>query len=119
MTRAGYKIVTAPGMDVLRISAFVVNIRVTAPDLRIAGRNQTFARQAGQATKVLELRDSRTNAPLGRAIDSRNIGDNGTLMLSRNCVTIRSDFGRAFQRWADVTVRGLDELRSNPPVAAK
>ena len=117
LTRAGYEVVTAPGPDVLRVRAAVVNIRITAPDQPTAGRTQSFSGSAGQATMVLELRDGLTNAVVGRVIDSRTVGDSGTLMLTRNSVTNRADFQRTFQRWADTSLRGLEELRANSPVA--
>ena len=38
-TKAGYTIVQAPGPDVMRVSAAVLNLYVTAPDVPTAGRS--------------------------------------------------------------------------------
>ena len=70
-TKAGYTIVTTPGPDVLRITPGVVNLYVNAPDVMGAGRSRSYTATAGEATMILELRDSMTNALLGRVLDRR------------------------------------------------
>ncbi|HEY4029927.1 MAG TPA: DUF3313 family protein, partial [Caulobacteraceae bacterium] len=66
-TDGGYTVVQAPGPDVLRVRTGLLNISVTAPDVMTAGRSRTFANEAGQATLVVEVRDSITGELLGRA----------------------------------------------------
>ena len=73
-TKGGYTIVTEPGPDVLRVNTGIVNIRVSAPDQRTAGRSYNFAGEAGSATLFVEARDSMTGALLGRAIDQKIAG---------------------------------------------
>jgi hypothetical protein len=68
-TKAGYTIVDRPGPDVLRVTPGVVNLYVNAPDVMSAGRSRSYTANAGEATMVLELRDSQTNALLGRVVD--------------------------------------------------
>lgn len=111
---SGYQIVTEPGPDVLRVRTAVLDLTVTAPDLRTPGRTRSYSRTAGRATLVLEVRDSVTGAILGRAIDSRIVGDMGGL---RNSVTNRADFERTFRTWAQRSVDGLAVLRENSPIA--
>ena len=53
-TKAGYTIVGDPGPDVLRVNTGIVNINVSAPDQRTAGRSYTFAGEAGSATLFVE-----------------------------------------------------------------
>src|SRR5262245_38690451 len=53
--RAGYQIVEKPGPDTLRVSAAIVNLRITAPDTQSAGRSRTYTADAGSMTLVLEL----------------------------------------------------------------
>lgn len=113
-TKAGYEIVTTPGPDVMRIRPAVMNVRVNAPDNLSAGRTRTYSREAGSATLVLELRDTVTNAVLGRAIDSREIGND--FMQIRNSATNRSDFEMEFRSWAETCLKGLEELKANSPV---
>lgn len=109
-TKAGYAIVTAPGPDVLRVRTGVVNISVNAPDVRMAARSRTFSEEAGQATLVVELRDSQTGALVGRVVDQKVAGDNATGW--RNSVTNRGDFRQILEQWASDGVRGMAELKS-------
>jgi hypothetical protein len=108
--QAGYQVVTEPGPDVLRLRTAVINLFVTAPDRPFAGRSRTFSEEAGEATLVLEARDSVTGALLGRAIDRQTVGDNGTYL--RNSVTNRADFERLFRSWAKGSIAGLNELKA-------
>lgn len=112
-TAGGVQIVTEPGPDVVRLRTSVVNLDVVAPDLMTAGRSRTFSREAGSATLVIEVRDSLTGALLGSAIDTRDIGD--SMPYVRNSVTNRSDFTQAFQRWAKISLDGLNELKQLSP----
>lgn len=114
--KAGYEVVTTPGPDVMRIRPAVINVRVNAPDTMSAGMTRTYSREAGSATMVLELRDSVTNAVLGRAIDSREIGND--FLQIRNSATNRSDFEMEFRSWAEACLKGLEELKANSPVTA-
>ena len=110
---AGYQVVTTPGPDVLRVRTGVMNLSVTAPDTR-PGSSRTFSRDAGEATLILEARDSESGAVMGRAVDRRLAGDTSRLM--RNSVTNRSDFSRLFAGWAKASVDGLAELKALSPV---
>lgn len=112
-TAGGIQIVTEPGPDVVRLRTSVVNLDVVAPDLMTAGRSRTFSRDAGSATLVIEARDSLTGALIGSAIDTRTIGD--TMPYVRNSVTNRSDFTQAFERWAKISLDGLNELKELSP----
>ena len=113
-TKAGYKIVTAPGPGVLRVHAAVTDIQVNAPDTMSAGRTRSYATEAGSAKLVLEARDSSSGKLLGRAIDNRTIGDqNGLTFTVRNSVTNRADFERAFETWSKAGVKALDALKAS------
>lgn len=111
---AGYQVVTMPGPDVLRVRTGVINLSVNAPDTMSAGRSRSFAREAGEATLVLEVRDSQSGALIGRALDRRLAGN--TSMLMRNSITNRSDFSRLFTDWAKESVAGLTELKALSPI---
>jgi hypothetical protein len=110
----GYQVVTEVGADVLRLRMAVVNIAVTAPEVNMAGRNRSFAGEAGFATLIVEARDSLSGAILGRAVDGKVAGDNS--MLLRNRVTNRSDFRAVMRRWASGSVKGLNELKAASPI---
>jgi hypothetical protein len=112
--KGGYQVVTAPGPDVLRISTAIVNLDVTAPDTMSPNRGRTFSRDAGEATLVIEARDSLTGELLGRALDNRETSDMGPYV--RNSVTNAAAFEQVFRRWADTSVAGLAELKELSPV---
>jgi hypothetical protein len=112
-TEAGFTIATAPGADVLRVRSAVVEIDVVAPDVS-AGRSRTFSEEAGAGTLVIEVRDSLTNALLGRAIERRIAGDNGPWVRSR--ASNRADFDRLFRSWSEASAQGLVELKALSPI---
>lgn len=112
----GYQVVTMPGPDVLRVRTGVINLSVSAPDKMSAGRSRSYAGEAGEATLVLEARDSESGALIGRALDRRLAGD--TSMSMRNSMTNRSDFSRLFRDWAQESVAGLSELKALSPIDA-
>jgi hypothetical protein len=109
-SKAGYQVVTTPGPDVLRLRTAVINLNVNAPDVLSSNRTRSLAREAGEATLVLEARDSMTGALMGRAVDRRYAGD--TSLLYRNAITNKSDFSRLFTTWANESVDGLNELKT-------
>jgi hypothetical protein len=113
-TKAGYTVVKDPGPDVLRVRTLVLNIHVRAPDIDQPGRSRSYASEAGEASLVVEVRDSETGAMIGRAVDRRLAGEN--TVLSRNQVSNRSDFRNLVQAWANDSARGLGELKALSPV---
>jgi hypothetical protein len=113
--KGGYPVVTEPGPDVLWIRTGVLDVRVSAPDVRSAGRTYSFANDAGEATYFIEVRDSVTGALLGRAVDRRLAGD--MTIGQRNIVTNRADFRQLLQRWADLSIRGLNALKAQSPIS--
>ena len=113
--KAGYELVTAPGADVLRVRAGVIDLYIAAPDTGGAGRSRTYTVEAGEATLFLEVSDSTTGALLGRALDKRATRNTGRLMLA-NSATNLGEFRSLFRQWADASVKGLEELRAMSPV---
>ena len=116
-TKAGYSIVDKPGPDVLRVTPGVVNLYVNAPDLKTAGRSRSYTANAGEATMVLEVRDSQSNALLGRVFDQRQTHESLGMQMS-NSVTNIADFRMLFKSWANVSVKGLETLKSVSPLPA-
>jgi hypothetical protein len=113
-TEAGYAVVSTPGPDVLRLSTSIIDLDVTAPDTMDPGRSRTYSRDAGEATLVLEARDSLTGELLGRAVDERQTSDMGPFI--RNSVTNAAAFEQVFRRWARTSADGLAELKELSPV---
>lgn len=113
-TKGGFVVVAEPGPDVLRVKTGVVNISVSAPDQPVAGRSYNFSGEAGYATLFVEARDSQTGALLGRAVDQGIAGDNSAAW--RTASSNRSDFRQLVQHWADISVRGMSELKTLSPI---
>jgi hypothetical protein len=114
-TKAGYSVVTTPGPDVLRVETAVINLYLNAPDTMSPGRSRTFTANAGEATLVIEVRDSTTGAVLGRVVDRRETLDAGGMQMATS-VSNLSDFRALFKQWASTTAKGLDELKAHSPV---
>ncbi len=115
LNKAGYQVVTAPGPDVLRLSTAISNLYINAPDTMEAGRVSSYTTEAGEATLILEARDSRTNALLGRVVDRRE-SRSSVAMQPANRVTNQADFRALFSQWASIAGKGLDELKAVSPV---
>jgi hypothetical protein len=113
--KEGLEIVSEPGPDVLRLRPGVIDLYVVAPDNMTSGRSRTYVMESGRATLFLEARDSSTGALLGRALDKRTTRDTGRVQISSS-VTNLADFKALFRQWADISVKGFEELREHSPV---
>ena len=106
---AGYEVVNYTGEDVLILRPAIIDLDVTAPDVRSAGRSRTYAAGTGAATLFLELFDSLTGDLVGRAIDRRSAGRMSGFAMQSNRVTNRADARREFRVWADKLIEFLDQ----------
>lgn len=114
-TKAGFQVVTESGADVLRVRVGVIDLYVNAPDMMTPGRSATFTTNAGEATLVIELRDSLTNALLARVLDRR---ETQRMPQRANSVTNTQDFRLLTKEWADITVKGVTALKEHSPIPA-
>lgn len=106
---AGYEVVNYAGDDVLVLRPAIIDLDVTAPDTRSAGRSRTYTASTGAATLLLELFDSTTGQILGRAIDRRTAGRSRGFATASNRVTNRADARREFRAWADKLIEFLGQ----------
>ncbi len=111
--QSGLTVATVPGPHVLRLGVYIVNLSVAAPDVSDT-ISATFSADAGSATFAIEARDSQTGQLLGRAVDAQAAGDTGT--YQRNYGTNVGDFENLFKRWAQISAKGFEELRSSSPI---
>jgi hypothetical protein len=109
-TKAGYAVVDTPAKDVLQLNSAVVNLALTAPDVQAPEMSANFSGTAGQATMILEARDSLTGALLGRALDAEVAGN---FWEMRNQATNYAAFTQVGDQWAEASVKGLEKLRNN------
>ncbi len=109
----GYQLVDAPGPNVLRISASLIDLVIKVPTQKTAGRQQNFASSYAEVTAVLELHDSESEEILARVADR---GDPtraraGGNLASVSQAFVRSDMRKLFEYWAELLRQRLDEVR--------
>lgn len=99
----------APGPDVLMIVGGLHDIVSRVPPDMI-GRGDIYLSSVGEATLVLEARDSLSGETIYRAIDRRAAERAGGQMMVSNTVTTKSEVRRLAQRWAMRLREGLDAI---------
>ncbi len=108
LTKNGYQVVNEDDDDVLRVSAAIANLYITAPEKMSAGRSRTYTTSAGHMTLVAELRDSVTGKLMARAVDSVQGRDTGNFQITSS-VTNMSSARTALSKWARILRQGLDD----------
>jgi hypothetical protein len=106
---AGYDVVNYADEDVLILRPAIIDLDITAPDTRGAGRSRTYTANTGAATLFVELFDSLTGDLIGRAIDRRAAGRSSGFAISSNRMRNRADARREFRVWADTLIEFLDQ----------
>ena len=105
---AGYEVVDIAGDDVLVLRPAIIDLDITAPDTRTAGRSRTFTASTGAATLYIQLFDSVTGEILGRAADRTAVRRPGGGVSWSNSVTNMADARRMVGGWADQLITFLD-----------
>jgi hypothetical protein len=104
-----YEVVDAPDYDVLVIRVALLDVVSRVPPESM-GRSEIYLDTIGDATLVLELRDSMSNAIFLRAVDRRAAGSQSGSMTASNRVTNAAEVRRLGQRWARLVKDGLEKL---------
>ena len=104
-----FTLVDEVGPDVLLIRVALLDVVSFVPP-QTAGRSEVFLSSVGEATLVIELRDSITDAILARALDRRAAGDRTGSMGRSNSVTNSTEVRRLIRRWMSTLTERLDEL---------
>jgi hypothetical protein len=111
--RGGYQVVTEAGPDVLRVTAGIIDLYITAPETsRTAPQSRSFVFSSGQMTLVGELRDSESGAILARVADRKGGRDN-TRMTWATSTSNRAEARRVLAQWADILRDALDRAKSS------
>ncbi len=106
-----YTLVNESGPDVLVIRGALLDVVSYVPPDPIGGRSSVYLSSVGQATLVLEIRDSITDAILVRAVDRRAAEQmGGSLAMQSNRVTNTAEVKRVARRWASLLRTRLDEF---------
>lgn len=72
----GYTLTDTAGEDVLDLNMSIIELRIAAPDIKTAGRVDTYAVSAGEMTLVADLRDSVTGDIAMRIFDRGEAHEN-------------------------------------------
>jgi len=97
------------GPEVLTVWGGLLDVVSFVPPQSV-GRNNIYLRRVGEATLVIELRDSESNATLMRIMDRRAVERMGGGSMNSNPVTNSGDVRRLANTWARLFRQRLDEL---------
>ena len=95
--------------DVLTVWGGLIDVVSFVPPQR-AGRDDIYLRRVGEATLVIELRDSESNATLMRILDRRAAERGPGGIMNSNPVSNTADVRRLANAWARLFRQRLDEL---------
>lgn len=107
--KGGYQVVDVAAPDVLLLRPALINVKVTAPDVKSASIGATIVRSAGQMTLYLELWDPTTKTILARVQDAR--ADDKTFAQRASRVTNKAAADRVLRFWAEELRKRLDIVR--------
>lgn len=102
-----FALVDESGPDALTLWVGLLDVVSYVPP-QPSGRGDVFLRSLGEATLVVELRDSLSHASLARVMDRRAIERSDTT-LRANTVTTWSEVRRVARSWARIVVTRLDD----------
>lgn len=103
-----YEIVTEPGPDVMEVRAGLLDVISYVPPDPVGGRSYVALRSVGEATLVLELRDSESDAILARSVDRRAAENYGGTLQASNSVSNSTEVKRLIRFWANSLRESLD-----------
>jgi len=103
-----YQIVDEAGPDVLLLAGAVIDVESNVPPYMNSPGVGIYLTSVGEATLLVELRDSQSNDPLGRAADRR--AAEAPFLINVNTVTGWSDVRVLARQWALLVRKRLEEL---------
>ena len=110
-----FELVDQPGPDVLLVEGAALDVVSRVPP-RTAGRQDIYLTEVGEATLVLEVRDSQSNGVLVRAADRRIAQDmRGNLNRSSGAYNW-SEVRQLANVWSSQLRRGLERLIQAGPI---
>lgn len=110
--KGGYEIVNTAGPDVLRVTAAIIDLYITAPDVssKTAGRVNSYVISAGSMTLVAELRDSESGAILARVADQKGGRETGPVQWATS-TSNRAAARSVLATWARILRDALDAAK--------
>jgi hypothetical protein len=111
LDKGGYPEVKAADAGVLRLSVYILDLYVNAPDTMQPGRNRSYSAEAGHMTLGVELHDAVTGTLMARALDrSRSTGSDRITWASG--VSNRAEAERLLTGWANKMKDALDAAKA-------
>lgn len=104
-----YQVVTQPGPDVLQVQGAILDVVSHVPPQQ-AGRGGTILRDIGEATLVVELRDSMSNEILARAVDHRTVS--ASRPMKSTSINNLAEVRFAARHWASMLGKRLEQFSS-------
>lgn len=104
-----FTLVEEAGPDTMIISGALHDIVSRVPPESV-GRTEIWLRSVGEATLILELRDSLSNEVIYRAVERRAAESAGGQMVRANTATTWAEVRRWARRWAVRLREGLDSI---------
>jgi hypothetical protein len=98
-----------PGPDTLIINGALHDIVSNIPPEDV-GRSEIYLRSLGEATLIIELRDSLSNEVIYRAVERRAVETAGNQMVRAHTATTWAEVRRWARRWAVRLREGLDSV---------
>jgi hypothetical protein len=103
-----FEIVDEPGPDVMTIQGALLDVVSNVPPEPVGTRSYVFLSSVGEATLVLEIRDSETGTILARSVDRRAAEPIGDTFRYSNSVSNSAEVKRLIRHWATRLREGLD-----------
>lgn len=104
-----FTIVSEPGPDVLLVRGGLLDVVSYVPPDPVGVRSDIYLSRVGEATIVIELRDSITEAILARAVDRRAAEQMSGAWQASNRVTNATEVRRMARTWARLLRERLDD----------
>ncbi len=114
-----FTIVTEAGPDVLLIRASLIDVISKVPMQQTSMRSETLLSEIGEATLVLEIRDSVSDGILYRATDRQTAKRDGRALTVSSTVTNVMEVRRVAEKWAVVIREGLERFMAPAESAAE
>ena len=110
LEKGGYELANERAEDVLIVKPAIIDLNVNAPDVRTAGRTNTYTDYAGSMTLYIELYDSETDDLLAKALDPTADRHTGFMQWQTGPAN-RAAGKRMMRPWAEALRKGLDRAR--------
>ena len=103
-----FRVVDERGPNTLIVAGGLLDVTSQVPPTKVGSSSRIYLSSIGDATLVLEIRDSETNRILARAIDRRAAEPIGSSFQTSNSVSDSAEIRRLIRYWATGLREALD-----------